>query len=75
METIIDRSVLEAFRVGLRGAAYTPGEEGYDETRKAWNLIAHQHPALVVMAAGAGAALDGLPHAPVVGGLLVETEA
>jgi hypothetical protein len=53
METIIDRSVLEAFRVGLRGATYTPGEEGYDETRKAWNLNAHQHPALVVMAAGA----------------------
>jgi hypothetical protein len=52
METIIDGSTLEAFRAGLRGTAYAPGEEGYDEARKAWNLNAHQHPALVVMAAG-----------------------
>ncbi len=39
METIIDSSTLEAFRVGLRGAAYAPGEQGYDEARKAWNLL------------------------------------
>ena len=42
METIIDRSVLETFRAGLRGAAYTPGEEDYDEGRQAFNLNAHQ---------------------------------
>ncbi len=53
METIIDRSTLEELRAGLRGAAYAPDEEGYDEARKAWNLRAHHHPALVVMAAGA----------------------
>jgi hypothetical protein len=53
VETIIDGSTLEVFRGGLRGAAYAPVEEGYDEARKAWNLNAHQHPALVVMAAGA----------------------
>ena len=53
METIIDRSTLEELRAGLRGAAYGPGEQGYDEVRKAWNLNAHRHPALVVMAAGA----------------------
>jgi hypothetical protein len=53
METIVDRSTLEVLRAGLRGTAYAPGEEGYDEARKAWNLNAHQHPALVVMAAGA----------------------
>ncbi len=46
METIIDGSTLEAFRAGLRGTAYAPGEEGYDEARKTWNLNAHQHPAL-----------------------------
>jgi hypothetical protein len=53
VETNIERSVLEAFRSGLRGAAYTPGEEGYDEARQAFNLNAPQHPALVVMVAGA----------------------
>ena len=44
METIVDRSTLEVLRAGLRGTAYAPGEEGYDEARKAWNLNAHQHP-------------------------------
>ena len=53
METTIDRSVLEELRTGLQGAAYMPGEDGYDGGRQAFNLNAHQHPALVVMAAGA----------------------
>src|ERR687890_2502869 len=52
METIIDGSTLEAFRGGLRGTAYAPGEEGYDEARMAWNLNAHQHPSLAVMTDG-----------------------
>jgi FAD binding domain/Berberine and berberine like len=53
VETIIDRSVLEGLRARLRGTACAPGEDGYDEGRQAFNLNAHQHPALVVMAAGA----------------------
>ncbi len=53
MKTIIDASALETLRAGLRGVAYAPGEEGYDEGRQAFNLNAYQHPALVVMAAGA----------------------
>src|ERR687898_2353893 len=53
-ETVgIGGSALEALRAGLRGGAYVPGDAGYDEARAAWNLNAHQHPALVVMAAGA----------------------
>ena len=35
---------------GLRGDAYVPGDEGYDEGRQAFNLNAHQEPALVVVA-------------------------
>jgi FAD/FMN-containing dehydrogenase len=53
VEANIDRSALEEFRASLRGSAYLPGEEGYDETRAAWNLNAHQSPALVVAAEGA----------------------
>jgi len=53
VDTKIDRSTLEELRAGLRGDAYGPGEDGYDEARKAWNLNAHQRPALVVMAVGA----------------------
>ena len=53
MKANIDRSTLEEFRAGLRGTAYLPDEEGYDEIRAAWNLNAHQSPALVVAAEGA----------------------
>jgi FAD/FMN-containing dehydrogenase len=37
----------------LQGSAYTPGEDGYDEGRQAFNLNAHQEPALVVIAGAA----------------------
>ena len=54
METInIDALELEELRTQLRGAVYVLGDEGYDGARAAWNLNAHQHPALVVMAEGA----------------------
>ncbi len=53
METNIDRSTLEVLRTGLRGIAYTPDEEGYNEASRAWNLNAHQSPAVVVVAEGA----------------------
>ena len=35
LETVIEGSTLEALRAGLRGAAYAPGDEGYDEARQA----------------------------------------
>jgi hypothetical protein len=53
VETNIGHSTLEVLRAGLRGSAYLPGEEGYDDARAAWNLNAHQNPALVVAAEGA----------------------
>ncbi|MGH3145618.1 MAG: FAD-binding oxidoreductase, partial [Rubrobacter sp.] len=53
MDTIIQGSTLEALRAGLRGTAYAQGEDGYDDASRAWNLAAHQEPALVVVAEGA----------------------
>jgi FAD/FMN-containing dehydrogenase len=54
METIsIDALEVEKLRTQLRGDAYVSGDEGYDGARAAWNLNAHQHPALVVVAEGA----------------------
>ena len=53
METTIAGPMLEAFKGGLKGDAYVPGEGDYDEARSAWNLNAHQSPALGVMAEGA----------------------
>jgi hypothetical protein len=53
METVIQVSTLQTLRAGLRGTAHAPGEEGYEEASRAWNLAALQQPALVVMAGGA----------------------
>ena len=50
VETITGVFEIEDLRTGLRGDVYVPGDEGYDGARAAWNLDAHQYPALVVMA-------------------------
>jgi hypothetical protein len=42
-----------ALRARLRGALLRPGEEGYDEASRAWNLNARQRPAAVVVAESA----------------------
>lgn len=60
----VDPSAIEKLRADLHGTAHTPGGEGYDEGRRAFNLNAHQEPALVVVA---GATADivaavGLAH-------------
>src|SRR5215208_1126545 len=57
VETVIQGSTLETLRAGLRGTAHAPGDEGYDEASRAWNLAAHQQPTLVVVAGGAA---DGM---------------
>src|SRR4028119_2131723 len=53
METAIGGSALAVLKDGLKGHAYVPGDAGYDEARAAWNLNAHQSPAVVVVAEGA----------------------
>jgi FAD/FMN-containing dehydrogenase len=60
---MIQGSTLETLRAGLRGTAYAPGEEGYDDASRAWNLAAHQSPALVVMAGGAADVLASVRFA------------
>ena len=52
VQKIIGDSTLEELRASLKGDAYSPDDEGYDAARTAWNLNAHQSPALVVMAEG-----------------------
>ncbi|MBA3426767.1 MAG: FAD-binding oxidoreductase [Rubrobacteraceae bacterium] len=60
METTIGDSALEEIRANLKGDAFAPGDEGYEEARTAWNLNAHQSPALVVMAEGASDVLEAV---------------
>jgi FAD/FMN-containing dehydrogenase len=42
-----------SLRRGLDGQAILPGDEGWDEARRAWNLAVDLQPAAVVQAAGA----------------------
>ena len=49
----IDARAVEGLRAGLHGTLLRPGEEDYEEASRAWNLNAHQHPAVVIVAAGA----------------------
>jgi len=60
VETTIGDSALEEIRANLKGDAFAPGDEGYEEARTAWNLNAHQSPALVVMAEGASDVLEAV---------------
>jgi FAD/FMN-containing dehydrogenase len=53
MEAAIQGTTLQALRAGLRDNAHAPGEDGYEEASRAWNLNADQSPALVVLAEGA----------------------
>ena len=46
----IDPSLLEGLRSRLRGEVVSPGDDGYDRARQAWNLSAEHRPALVVIA-------------------------
>jgi FAD/FMN-containing dehydrogenase len=44
---------LGTLRTATTGDVFTPGEVGYDEARRAWNLTTEERPAVVVMAESA----------------------
>lgn len=52
-ETQITGAAFEAFRAGLRGTAFLPGDAGYDSARAIWNAMIDRRPAMIVQAAGA----------------------
>jgi FAD/FMN-containing dehydrogenase len=44
---------LEGLRAAITGQVFVPGEAGYDQARRAWNLSVDQRPAVVVEAGSA----------------------
>ena len=44
---------LEALRAAIAGRVFVPGEAGYDQARRAWNLAVDQRPDVVVEAGSA----------------------
>jgi hypothetical protein len=51
--TAIDRQTSEALQSSIGGDVFVPGDHGFDEARQAWNLVADQRPAVVVLAGSA----------------------
>jgi hypothetical protein len=43
-------SGLETLRAMVAGDVFAPGDDGYDDARRAWDLVADQRPAVVVLA-------------------------
>src|SRR5215472_885799 len=48
-DTIAGRD-LEALRAAIAGQVSVPGQAGYDQARRAWNLAVDERPAVVVVA-------------------------
>ena len=46
----IKRSSLDTLRAMVASDVFVPGDDGYDEARRAWDLAADQRPAVVVFA-------------------------
>jgi FAD/FMN-containing dehydrogenase len=51
-ETQPDLEAVEAFRAGLRGVLLRPGEPGYEEARRVFNVMVDRRPALIAQCAG-----------------------
>ena len=45
---------VQSLKSMIQGSVYTPGDEGYEVSRMAWNLTVNQYPALIVNAESAG---------------------
>ena len=51
-ETLLEQEMVEAFRAGLRGTLLRPGDAGYDEARKVFNVMIDRRPALIAQCVG-----------------------
>ena len=54
---------LDALRAALAGQVFVPGEAGYDQARRAWNLAVDQRPAVVVEASSAADVAQAVRYA------------
>ncbi len=46
------KTVIEAFRMNMRGTVILPGDESYDEARSIWNAMIDRRPALIARCLG-----------------------
>ena len=51
-DAVLQASIIDDFKAGLRGALLCPDDVGYEEARKVWNGMIDRHPAMIVRCTG-----------------------
>jgi len=59
----LQASKMEAFTKSLRGHALSPGDDGYEETRKVWNGNIDRRPGLIVCCVGVSDVINAVHFA------------
>ncbi len=59
----LEESVVQQLKASLRGELLLPGDARYDETRKVWNGMIDNRPALIARCAGAADVIDAVKFA------------
>ena len=60
---MLEKAVVDEFRLALRGDLLQPGDSAYDTTRKVWNEMVDKRPALIVRCKGVADVIAGVRFA------------
>ncbi len=63
IEAAIDDEAVAAFATGMRGACFTPSDDGYDDARIVWNGSIDKHPAIIARCCGVADVIDAVNFA------------
>src|SRR5947209_20378885 len=62
-DAVLQASIIDAFKAGLRGTLLCPDDAGYEDARKVWNGMIDRHPALIVRCTGVADVLTAVRFA------------
>src|SRR2546427_10621593 len=62
-DAVLQASIIDDFKAGLRGTLLCPDDAGYEDARKVWNGMIDRHPALIVRCTGVADVLTAVRFA------------
>src|SRR5215468_7245305 len=62
-DAVLQASIIDDFKAGLRGALLCPDDAGYEDARKVWNGMIDRHPAMIVRCTGVADVLTAVRFA------------
>src|SRR6266702_3274005 len=62
-DAVLQASIIDDFKAGLRGTLLCPDDAGYEDARKVWNGMIDRHPAMVVRCTGVADVLTAVRFA------------